>query len=220
LSDITNFFSNYMRNLPMVKSKKHLLLKTATLSFGLTVLAPAFLATSASAGERSATQKMDDAAITAQVKTRLLADDQTRTININVDTEAGVVTLRGTVPTEAAKARAEEIAKAVDGVQVVANSLLIGDSSMNPQTATAKTKEAVNEGEHMAGDAWITTKVKSQLLADSDVKGLDINVSTKDGVVTLAGKVPTTAMRDKAISVAQGVKGVKKVDTQALKVSP
>jgi len=72
----------------------------------------------------------------------------------------------------------------------------------------------------MAGDAWITTKVKSQLLADSDVKGLDINVSTKDGVVTLAGKVPTTAMRDKAISVAQGVKGVKKVDTQALKVSP
>jgi len=122
----------------MVKSKKHLLLKTATLSFGLTVLAPAFLATSASAGERSATQKMDDAAITAQVKTRLLADDQTRTININVDTEAGVVTLRGTVPTEAAKARAEEVAKAVDGVQVVANSLLIGDSSMNPQTATAK----------------------------------------------------------------------------------
>lgn len=89
---------------------------------------------------------------------------------------------------------------------------------MNPQTATAKTKEAAEHGEEMAGDAWITTKVKTQLLADSDVKGLDINVSTKDGVVTLAGRVPTTAMRDKAVSVTQGVKGVKAVNIQALEV--
>lgn len=201
-----------------IKSKKRLSLKTTMLSLGLTVLAPGLLATSASAAERGVTQRVDDAAITAQVKTRLLADEQTRGININVDTAAGVVTLRGTVPTAAAKARAEEIAKAVEGVQVVANSLIVGDSSLNPQTATAKSKEALEEGEQMAGDAWITTKVKSQLLADSDVKGLDINVSTKDGVVTLAGKVPTAAMRDKAISLTQSVKGVKKVDAQALKV--
>jgi osmotically-inducible protein OsmY len=201
-----------------IKSKKRLSLKTTMLSLGLTVLAPGLLATSASAAERGVTQRVDDAAITAQVKTRLLADEQTRGININVDTAAGVVTLRGTVPTAAAKARAEEIAKAVEGVQVVANSLIVGDSSLNPQTATAKSKEALEEGEQMAGDAWITTKVKSQLLADSDVKGLDINVSTKDGVVTLAGKVPTAAIRDKAISLTQSVKGVKKVDAQALKV--
>ena len=200
------------------KSKKSLSLKTTMLSLSLTVLAPGLLATSASAAERGVTQRVDDAAITAQVKTRLLADEQTRGININVDTAAGVVTLRGTVPTAAAKARAEEIAKAVEGVQVVANSLIVGDSSLNPQTATAKSKEALEEGEQMAGDAWITTKVKSQLLADSDVKGLDINVSTKDGVVTLAGKVPTAAIRDKAISLTQSVKGVKKVDAQALKV--
>lgn len=202
----------------IIQSKKRSFLKTTTLSLGLAVLAPALFATPASAAERSATQRVDDAAITAQVKTRLLADETTRGININVDTEDGVVTLRGTAPTAAAKAHAEEIAKAVDGVQVVANSLIVGDSSMNPQTATAKTKEVAEEGEHMAGDAWITTKVKSQLLADSDVKGLDINVSTKDGIVTLAGRVPTTAMRDKAISLTKDVKGVKKVNTQALKV--
>ena len=202
----------------IIQSKKRSFLKTTTLSLGLAVLAPALFATSASATERSATQRVDDAAITAQVKTRLLADETTRSINMNVDTKAGVVTLRGTAPTESAKERAEEIAKAVDGVQVVANALIVGDSSMNPQTATAKTKEVAEEGEHMAGDAWITTKVKSQLLADSDVKGLDINVSTKDGIVTLAGRVPTTAMRDKAISLAKDVKGVKEVNTQALKV--
>jgi hyperosmotically inducible protein len=169
------------------------------------------------AAERSATQRVDDAAITAQVKTRLLADEVTRSININVDTEAGVVTLRGTAPTAEAKAKAEQVAKSVEGVQVVANSLIVGDSSMNPQTATAKVKEAAGEGEHAAGDAWITTKVKTQLLADSDIKGLDINVSTKDGIVTLAGMVPSKMMRDKAIAIAQGVKGVKSVNSEALK---
>ncbi|GMV69543.1 MAG: hypothetical protein AMXMBFR76_19820 [Pseudomonadota bacterium] len=169
------------------------------------------------AAERSATQRVDDAAITAQVKTRLLADEVTRSININVDTEAGVVTLRGTAPTAEAKAKAEQVAKSVEGVQVVANSLIVGDSSMNPQTVTAKAKEVAEEGEHAAGDAWITTKVKAQLLADSDIKGLDINVSTKDGVVTLAGMVPSKMVRDKAISIAKGVKGVKSVNSDALK---
>ena len=169
------------------------------------------------AAERSATQRVDDAAITAQVKTRLLADEVTRSININVDTEAGVVTLRGTAPTAEAKAKAEQVAKSVEGVQVVANSLIVGDSSMNPQTVTAKAKEVAEEGEHAAGDAWVTTKVKAQLLADSDIKGLDINVSTKDGVVTLAGLVPSKAVRDKAISIAKGVKGVKSVSSEALK---
>ena len=202
----------------IIQSKKRSILKTATLSLGLAVLAPSLLATTVNASERSASQRFDDSAITAQVKTRLLADDKTRSININVDTKGGVVTLRGTAPTESAKERAEEIAKAVDGVQVVANALIVGDSSMNPQTATAKTKEAAEDGEHMAGDAWITTKVKAQLLADSDVKGLDINVSTKDGVVTLAGVVPSTAMRDKAVSITKDVEGVKEVNTRALKV--
>ena len=169
------------------------------------------------AAERSATQRVDDAAITAQVKTRLLADEVTRSININVDTEAGVVTLRGTAPTAEAKAKAEQVAKSVEGVQVVANSLIVGDSSMNPQTVTAKAKEVAEEGEHAAGDAWVTTKVKAHLLADSDIKGLDINVSTKDGVVTLAGLVPSKAVRDKAISIAKGVKGVKSVSSEALK---
>jgi osmotically-inducible protein OsmY len=202
----------------IMKSKNNQLLKVASLSLGLAALVPTFLTTSATAAERSVTQKVDDAAITAQVKTRLLADEATRSININVDTEAGVVTLRGTSPTAAAKARAEEIAKSVEGVQAVGNSLIVGDSSMNPQTATAKAKETAKEGEQMAGDAWITTKVKAELLADSDVKAFDINVSTKNGVVTLAGLVPSKAMHDKAITITQGVKGVKKVNSQALKV--
>ncbi|HBG29480.1 MAG TPA: hypothetical protein DDW98_02440 [Gammaproteobacteria bacterium] len=200
------------------QSKARSFMQATTLMVGLAACSSFVMVPAAMAAERSATERVDDAAITAQVKTRLLANEVTRSININVDTKAGVVTLRGTAPNETAKEKAEEVAHGVEGVQAVANALIIGDSSMNPQTATAKAKDAAVEGEQMAGDAWITTKVKAQLLADDEVKGFDINVSTKSGVVTLAGLLPSEAMRDKAVRITKGVKGVKKVNSDALKV--
>ena len=66
--------------------------------------------------------------------------------------------------------------------------------------------------------AWITTKVKADLLVTEEVKGLDINVSTTNGVVTLAGLLDSQAQHHKAIAVAKAIKGVKRVETKALKV--
>lgn len=86
-----------------------------------------------------------------------------------------------------------------------------------PVTATDKTASK-NESEQPVGDTWITTKVKTELLADTAVKGTDINVSTVNGVVTLAGVLDNQAAIDKAITIAKGVKGVTDVDTRALKL--
>jgi hyperosmotically inducible periplasmic protein len=77
---------------------------------------------------------------------------------------------------------------------------------------TSETGEAVT-------DAWITTKVKTELLATKDVSGTSINVDTNNGVVTLTGNVSSSAEADKAAAVARGIKGVAKVDSQ-LSVSP
>jgi osmotically-inducible protein OsmY len=66
---------------------------------------------------------IDDAAITASVKTRLAADDELKALDITVDTSNGVVTMSGVAPTAAAKDRATEIAKVVDGVKDVKNKL-------------------------------------------------------------------------------------------------
>jgi hyperosmotically inducible protein len=64
------------------------------------------------------------------------------------------------------------------------------------------------------GDAWITTKVKADLLATKDVSGTDISVDTRDGVVTLTGAVATQAEADRAKRIAAGIKGVTRVDSQ------
>ncbi len=56
--------------------------------------------------------------------------------------------------------------------------------------------------------------MKSALLADAEVKGLDIKVETNKGEVQLSGFVDTQAQIDRAVSVAKGVEGVKNVDNK------
>lgn len=68
-------------------------------------------------------------------------------------------------------------------------------------------------------DSWITTKVKADLLASSNVPGTEVKVETVNGVVSLSGTVATKAEHDKAIATAKGIKGVTRVDAAALKVS-
>lgn len=61
-------------------------------------------------------------------------------------------------------------------------------------------------------DSWITSKVKSEMIADSDVKAHNINVNTAKGVVTLTGTAATWSESNKAAEIAHGVKGVKAVE--------
>lgn len=68
---------------------------------------------------------MDDASITAKVKTALIADPELSGLSIDVDTSQNVVTLNGSVSSDAARANAERIAKGVEGVKEVKNNLLV-----------------------------------------------------------------------------------------------
>lgn len=82
-------------------------------------VAPAAVATSG-AGE-----VLTDTAITAAVKTSLLADPLSAGLKIDVDTDRAIVTLSGTVGTDAEKTRAEEVTKNTTGVSSVVNSLKV-----------------------------------------------------------------------------------------------
>ena len=71
-----------------------------------------------------ASAAVDDAAITTKVKAALLADDQVKGTQINVDTNGGTVKLTGTVDSQAQVQRAVEVAKGINGVQKVDNNLV------------------------------------------------------------------------------------------------
>ena len=73
----------------------------------------------------NAGDKIDDATITAKVKTALIAEPGLKALQINVDTANGVVTLSGAVDSPTNLDRATQVAQAVQGVKSVDNRLTV-----------------------------------------------------------------------------------------------
>lgn len=69
----------------------------------------------------------------------------------------------------------------------------------------------VAEAKGRPGDAAITARVKTALMADEQVKGLAIDVDTRDATVTLQGTLDHHTQVTRAVDVARSVKGVRKV---------
>ncbi|HXJ81599.1 MAG TPA: BON domain-containing protein [Candidatus Methylomirabilis sp.] len=69
-------------------------------------------------------------------------------------------------------------------------------------------------------DSWITAKTKISLFGDERVKGRQVHVLTKDGVVMLRGKVDDSTAKAAATEVAKGIDGVKSVKDELQVVPP
>jgi hyperosmotically inducible protein len=185
-----------------------------------------------------------DAATTAAVKTKLLADTKVGGLGIDVDTKDNVVTLSGKVRSAAERTEALRLARTTTGVKSVVNKLVIdpkykgvtdkddrakaevkeeakdakgtagraADKTKEvSKDAAQKTKDAAIKTKDVTADASITAAVKTKLLGDTAVRGLKIDVDTKDNVVTLTGKVRSAAEKAEAIRLARTTTGVKSV---------
>ena len=94
----------------------------------------------------------------------------------------------------------------------LALSLAACDRPSEPRTAGEK--GPVDRTQAVAADATITAKVKSKFVADDQLKAHEINVDTKNGVVTLRGSVVDANAKERAATVAREVEGVSSVDNQ------
>ena len=150
---------------------------------------------------------LDDTAITAKVKTGFSGDKILKDSDISVTTTNGVVTLDGMASNSKAKSHAAKLAIKVDGVKSVDNNL----NTPNGSKTVSKTKE-------MVSDSWITTKVKSDIMANSFTKAFDVNVVTTDGVVVLKGALANQDAIERVKEIAGKVNGVKGVDISGLTV--
>jgi hypothetical protein len=72
-----------------------------------------------------ASKAVDDATLTNRVKSAINSDSNLKSLTINVDTMAGVVTLKGTADTRENSQKAEQIASSVEGVRTVKNELVV-----------------------------------------------------------------------------------------------
>ena len=140
---------------------------------------------------------MSDMWVTSAVKMRLMADDRTPALDVNVDTSNGDVTLFGMVPTREAKAAAEEDAKKVSGVKSVANRLEIVPKAQ---------EKVVRESDDRVKDG-----VEQALRAQDDLRDDSIDIEVSNGIARLTGTVDNAADRLRAAAVARTAPGVRAV---------
>jgi hyperosmotically inducible protein len=87
-------------------------------------------------------------------------------------------------------------------------------------TMKEKTKSTTDEAKTAVSDSWITSKTKIALYSDERVKGTQIHVDTKNGVVHLRGKVDSAEAKTAAADVAKGIDGAKSVKNDLQVVAP
>lgn len=112
--------------------------------------------------------------------------------------------------------------------KVITAALLTGMLGVAPLNAgaadkmeqTKETAKSATEGAKAAvSDSWITSKTKIALFSDDRVKGREVHVETKGGVVYLRGKVDSSEAKAAAADVAKGIDGVKSVKNDLQVVS-
>lgn len=144
--------------------------------------------------ERSFGEALDDAAVSNEIKSRLLANGKMGEVDVEV--AAGVVLLSGRVQTPELRLKAESIAWSVKRADDVANEIKI---------------ESPGGFFSNASDELISTRVRARLLGSSTVQVNNFNVETYGGTVYLLGVARSAEELEKAAEEASLVGGVNQV---------
>jgi len=129
------------------------------------------------------------------VHTAIVTDKAFDDSRIVVSSFNRVILLTGQTPTPSLRSKADKIARSIKGVRRVYDQIAIDD----PISMSQRTK-----------DSWITSQVKTKMLAKKGLSSGSIKVVTEDGVVYLIGKV-SHDQANLAVDVARHVADVRKV---------
>jgi hyperosmotically inducible protein len=144
-------------------------------------------------------ENIGDSVITTKVTAKFTKDSTINPFKIKVSTRHGRVTLKGFVANKAAFVTALRLTKSTKGVRSVNAELL----EIKPANTTFS-------------DAYITAKVetailKAKVLDDESIPLVGINVKTKNGIVTLSGKVKSRQSMNAILKRVHLIHGVKKI---------
>ena len=142
-----------------------------------------------------------DAWLTMKTKIALMTAEGLGASALDIDTVRGIVTLHGTVATDGERARAEAVARRVDGVQDVKNLLRVVPSSAKP---------AVERSDDQVKDAVVAAFKANARVSTSGITVQSVN----KGVVLLAGTTDSLQTHLDAVNAARAVPGVKRVATE------
>lgn len=180
----------------------HLLKKLALITSTAVVLgAPAF----AQAAPNDLAGQLAEARQEGSIWTAFALNRHLSSFKLEVDVEQGTAILKGKVENEVDRELAERIALDIEGIDKVDNQLQV-DSAVATEPGSRSAMAQRFE------DATLTATVKSKLLWSSVTEALQIDVDTRDGVVTLKGRAQSPEAKELAGSLATNTDGVTTVN--------
>ena len=175
---------------------KPLLLAAGTaLMLGLTPLA-----SHAAEGQLSA--QLDAARQEGSIWTAFALNRHLNPFKLDIDVEDGAATLNGKVENDVQKELAEQVALSIDGIDSVDNRIEASSDAVEGDAPSMVQR---------LEDASLAATVKSKLLWNSNTRGLDIQVKSETGNITLSGHAQTPAAKELAGQLAANTDGVREV---------
>jgi hyperosmotically inducible protein len=92
------------------------------------------------------------------------------------------------------------------------------ETSRDAGRASEQVKEVAEHAGEKLADSWLTAKIQAQFFVDEDIKSRYINVSSRDGVVTLKGFVESDDARRQVLEITRNTDGVKQIEGRQLLV--
>ncbi len=187
-----------------LRSRTNLLAAALALSSLVTLPGCILLAVGAGAGavgymagqERTPSENARDLGIRSKIQDNWDASNRDLAKDIGIDVYDSRVLLTGRVPTDQFRDDAMRLAWQVANVRAVYNEVEVG-----PQTTTGRDLR----------DTEITTKLRSQLTFDTQIRSLNFTITTFDGIIYLLGSGRTQGEIDRVTNYARNISGVKRV---------
>jgi osmotically-inducible protein OsmY len=150
----------------------------------------------AAAQERGVNGAIDDFTVKTDIEKAFLQTNPLIQQGVTTTVYSGRVLLTGRVDRPEMKAEAKRVASAVAGVR-----------ALYDEVEVAPAEGAWDD----AKDAWITARVRSELVLDSDIRSGNYTIDTENGSIYLIGSARSQDELDRATRVARYVQGVKRI---------
>lgn len=147
-------------------------------------------------GSRTFGSQVEDQGIESRIKGNLSRTDaRFNDARVNVDSYNGIVLLTGQVPSEELKEKAQEVATGTRNVRQVHNELSVAANIPLAQRST---------------DTWITTRIRTTLIANEHIDAGRVRAVTENASVYLMG-IATREEADRIVNVVSGISGVQRI---------
>ena len=150
----------------------------------------------AAAQERGVNGAADDMTIKTNIEAELIKRDPQLQAGITTTVYGGRVLLTGRVANPELKAAADQLAGGTQNVRALYDEIEVAP----PGSAWDDAK-----------DAWITTRVRSEMVVDADIRSVNYTIDTANGSVYLIGSARSQAELDRATRIARYVPDVRRV---------